>query len=298
MENLRQDLHLGIACCILPRQNAHGSYCHQTGNQFAAACPALEEREHGIHQSNNQHQIEHIKRHAQQARSRSLRIIAREERKRQAVLVESHPEKEHHGKHKTKRGDALARLGRRQFLHGYMPVKCRLRVIIGMLESAAEAIVYKDGHDKRNTCHGKAVIVSFGQLFDVTLTENRRVARESLCGLERLQRGGRLCRHSRRIIHILVGKGRNLCIISEAVHAQHVISHLGGRRGGKQRTDVDGHVEEAERRVALVPVLWRIIEVADHDLQVAFEKSRAASNQCQRTEHHGLSGHISTRRDR
>ena len=31
--------------------------------------------------------------------------------------------------------------------------------------------------------HGKAVIVSFGQLFDVTLTENSRVARESLRGL-------------------------------------------------------------------------------------------------------------------
>ena len=211
--------------------------------------------------------------------------------------MESHPEEKHHGKHKTKRGDALARLGRRQFLHGCMPVGRRLRVIIGMLESAAEAIVYKDGYDKRNACHGKAVIVSFGQLFDVTLTENSRIARESLRSLERFQRSGRLRRHSRRIIHILVGKGGNLCIISEAVHAQHVVGHLGGRCGGKQCTDVDGHVEEAERRVALVLVLRSVVEVSDHDLQVAFEKPRAASNQCQRTEHHGLTGHIRTRRD-
>ena len=179
-----------------------------------------------------------------------------------------------------------------------MPVgRSRLRVVVSMLERAAEPIINKYRHDERNASHGKAIVVSLREFLNVGLTEGGCVARKALSRLQRLQRGCRLRRHACRIVQILMGQSRNLRVICEAVHAQHIIGHLRGRRRSKKRADVDGHVEKAERSVALVLVLRRVIEVAHHHLQVALEQSRAASNQRQRTKHHRLSGHVRSRGD-
>ena len=59
----------------------------------------------------------------------------------------------------------------------------------------------------------------------------------------------------------------------------HNLDGCGRREHG---TDIDSHIEEAEAAVALVGILWCVIELANHNLEVALEESRSETyeHQC------------------
>ena len=65
---------------------------------------------------------------------------------------------------------------------------------------------------------------------------------------------------------------------------------LDGCGRGKQGADIDGHVEEGEAGVALCGVLGVVVEVSNHNLEVAFEKTRAEANQ-EKGRQHGHKGY-------
>ena len=63
------------------------------------------------------------------------------------------------------------------------------------------------------------------------------------------------------------------------------LHNLHGSRRGKQGTDVNGHVEDREARVALSSILRVVVEVAHHDLEVTLEESRTETDEHQCCQH-------------
>lgn len=81
---------------------------------------------------------------------------------------------------------------------------------------------------------------------------------------------------------------RSVGHVGQARFGQKPVGHRLGHRGGEHGADVDGHVEEAEGRIALGGVFRIVVEVAHHHLQIAFEKARADRDERQRGEHQNL----------
>ena len=82
---------------------------------------------------------------------------------------------------------------------------------------------------------------------------------------------------SDRSVCQLVRKRGDFGVIGKPVFAEEVIRNAFGRRRGEESADVDAHVEDAEREVALGTVLRIVVEVTHQCLQVAFE---AAGTHC------------------
>ena len=62
----------------------------------------------------------------------------------------------------------------------------------------------------------------------------------------------------------------------------------------KQRTNIDGHVEQREARITLVSILRVIVKVAHHHLEVTFEKSRSEADEHQSHQHHNQGKGVAT----
>ena len=76
--------------------------------------------------------------------------------------------------------------------------------------------------------------------------------------------------------------GRTL-VQSERVYGIIFYAHCGRRC--EQRADVDGHIEDRERRIALRLILGIVVQIAYQHLKVALEESRAATDKQQRSVH-------------
>ena len=63
------------------------------------------------------------------------------------------------------------------------------------------------------------------------------------------------------------------------------LHNLHGSRRSKQGTDVDGHVEDGEARVALSGILRVVVEVAHHHLEVSLKQSRTQTDEYQCGQH-------------
>ena len=63
-----------------------------------------------------------------------------------------------------------------------------------------------------------------------------------------------------------------------------VLHDFHSRARSEERTNIDGHVENGEGRVAFTGQFRTFVQVAHHDLEITFEKSRSHTNQCQRTD--------------
>ena len=65
-----------------------------------------------------------------------------------------------------------------------------------------------------------------------------------------------------------------------------ILLNLNSCSRSKQSTDIDSHIENREARVALVLVLRIIIKIANHHLQVAFEKTCTKTDKQQGAQHY------------
>ena len=63
-----------------------------------------------------------------------------------------------------------------------------------------------------------------------------------------------------------------------------VLHDFHSRARSEERTDINGHVENGEGRVSLTGQFRTFVQVAHHDLEISFEKSRSHTNQCQCTD--------------
>ena len=70
-----------------------------------------------------------------------------------------------------------------------------------------------------------------------------------------------------------------------------------GHCRGEHCADVDGHIEEAEGGVTLRGIFRVVIEIADEDLEIAFEESCAYGYEGKSAEHYQLSGESGSGRD-
>ena len=84
------------------------------------------------------------------------------------------------------------------------------------------------------------------------------------------------------------GKVITVCLF-ETERLLGVVHNFDGSSGSKECTDVDGHIEERESRVALACHFGRSVEITDHHLEVAFEKACADADECKCT-NHGTNG--------
>ena len=93
------------------------------------------------------------------------------------------------------------------------------------------------------------------------------------------------------------GEGEVVGGVLAPAHAHAPFLHLDGRGRGEEGADVDGHVEEGEAGVAFLRILGIVVEVTDHDLEVALEEAGAETDQQQRQHHEEQRDRVSAHRD-
>ena len=76
-----------------------------------------------------------------------------------------------------------------------------------------------------------------------------------------------------------------------------ILLDLDGSRRSKECTDVNGHVEDREARVALVLVLRIVVEVAYHHLQVSLEQAGTEADEQQGAQHDNQCHAVATQRN-
>ena len=138
-------------------------------------------------------------------------------------------------------------------------------------------------------------MVGAGQAGDVAGGELAQVVGplRALCGGQVGELGQRIARQI--AVEVLVCEGRNVAVVAEAGLAHVPLGDLLGGRGCEQGTDIDGHVEDREGRIALGRVLRIVVEVADHHLEVALEETRTEGDEYQRAHHGSDAGSVIAR---
>ena len=213
--------------------------------------------------------------------------------------MERHPEEDDHGEDHDQRDDALAGLLRGQLHAGVALGGSLLGVDVGVLEPVAAEEVDGDGDDQRHAGHGEAHVVGRGQVLDVVGAEDRRIHGRhggvGHHGLQLVETGGVV--RADGAVEQLVRQGGDVGLVDEAGLAEEAVGD--GRRGGRgeHRADVDRHVEQAERRIALGGIFRIVIQVAHHHLEVALEQARAHADEEQGADHQGHAQAVGGRRD-
>ena len=75
------------------------------------------------------------------------------------------------------------------------------------------------------------------------------------------------------------GEGEMVGSVLAPAHAHTPFFHLDGGGRSEEGADVDGHVEEGEAGVAFLGVFRVVVEVTDHDLEVALEEAGTETDQ-------------------
>ena len=214
--------------------------------------------------------------------------------------MECHPEEDHHGEHEAESHDAALGLFWRK-LHVVRAGGLRLRgVDIGVSEPAPASEIDSNRDHKRDARHGESHVVRRRKLVDVVRAEPV----ESHAGHAGVRHHGHQAGElvgslrSDRAGHLLVGQRRNRSLVYEPRLCQELVCDGGGGGRSEHRTDVDGHIEQAERAVPFGCVPWIIVKVADQNLEIAFEQSRSDGDQQERAEHHDDSKAVGGGRNR
>jgi len=248
----------------------------------------LEQREQSINDDQKEGEVGDIEAQAVDTRYGLSRIVASKERQSQTILMESHPEEDDDSEDQHKRGDAFFRLSRGQFLLYDVSRFSLLRVIICMFKSRTECVINTNREYQRDTCDGETIVISLRKLIYISRAERSGITGETLGRLQSFQ--GSFVFSRNVSVQKLVSQRRQLGDIGKTSLPQNIIRNLRccGRR--IHGTDVNGHIEDAKRRIAFRLVFRRIVQIANQDLQVSLKQTRTNSNQSQSTEHHHLTG--------
>ena len=262
----------------------------RSADELAAALLGLEEAHQSVDAHEHQHEVQDVERHAREARRLGGRIVAGEEGHRRAVLVEGHPEEDHHGEDEHEGRDARLGLRRRQLdLRGGARSGLLLCRHVGVPEGLAEGDVDHIGDDQRDARHGETHVIGRREFLDVVRREAPQIGDVAADRYgQPLQLGQRLGGHRSPFGKVLVREGRNLAVVRQSVLREEVVRDPRGHRRGEHGTDVDGHIEYGEGAVALGRIGRIVVQIAHHHLQVALEKARAAGDQRQCQEHERL----------
>ena len=161
-------------------------------------------------------------------------------------------------------------------------------MLFGLVSRLVEfAETEEDEHrgDQREAGDAETVVVRLAQRIDVLCAECSQVG----AGMALLGGQFRKLFHpfgSDRSVCQLVRKRGDFGVIGKPVFAEEIIRNAFGRRRGEESADVDAHVEDAEREVALGTVLRIVVEVTHQCLQVAFEAAGTHRDEQQCAEHH------------
>lgn len=129
----------------------HATAMKAKGDDAALAGLALEQTKQSIDNENDGNEIDHIEGHALNACRSFLSEFVGEISQRQTILMEGHPEENHHSEDEAKSNDALLGLLRRQFLNVFSLGFSFLNLIgiaFYLTEGVAECVVDDDGDDQ------------------------------------------------------------------------------------------------------------------------------------------------------
>lgn len=85
----------------------------------------------------------------------------------------------------------------------------------------------------------------------------------------------------------LMGESRDVGLIDETALAQPEVDEIGSGCWGEHRAEVDGHVEEAECRVASGGILRIVVEITNHHLEVSLEETGTQGDEYEGKHHEG-----------
>ena len=83
----------------------------------------------------------------------------------------------------------------------------------------------------------------------------------------------------------LVSQCRDIGFVNQAGIGEPAVGDGCRSEGREHRTDVDGHIKQAERRVAFGRILRVIIQIADHHLKVPLEQAGSQRDEQQCADH-------------
>ena len=178
--------------------------------------------------------------------------------------MESHPEENNYGKHKQQSYDTLFSLFRSQLLFYHVGRLSLFRVIVRMFECRTESYINKHWNNQGHTCHTKSIVVSFGELIDISSTESGNVTGKVLCSLQGFQSS--LVGRSDCSIEILMCQWRNLRDIRQTCLAQHIIGYFRCGCRSIHCANIDSHIENTECSVAFGTIFGGIIQITHHHL--------------------------------
>ena len=160
---------LGVNCYgggrsfyVLPAEISQHSSNYYAGDGFGLTGLALEKRETRIYSDDNSHKVPYVEEHTLNAgRSFFCKLIGKQSQ-RTTVLVECHPEKNHHSKYQAERHNASLCFCGREFFHRS---SCRFflsllrSVSFYMLEHGAASKVDNHRDDERHTSHAESKVI-------------------------------------------------------------------------------------------------------------------------------------------
>ena len=150
--------------------------------------------------------------------------------------MESHPEEDDYSKHQHQCSNAFLGLSGSKLFDSRIVVLCLFDRLHRVGKPTLTCKIYNTAHNQRYTGNTEA---------------------KTIAAIEGLQ-----------IVRVNVSS-----IIYKAFAGKILIGNPLGHGGGKHSTDVDGHVKQRKGIVATVSILWFIIEIAYHDLQISLEQS-------------------------
>ena len=266
------------------------------GYDFPTSRFGLERTEQGVDGNGYQEKAPDIESDTGNAFSYRLGVVPCEKGHGRPVLMESHPEENHHGEHEEKGRDAALRLFRSKFGLGNMRSLGLFRIHIGMPEPGTAAEINQNGNYQGDAGHSEAVVVGRGELVDIEVAELPGISDSARHGSGEVGELGGILR-SDAAVYELVRKCRDIGVVDKSGLGKEEVRNVFRHTRGKHGAYVYGHIEQAEGRIPFGGIFRVVVEVPDHYLQIALEQARTYGYQGQGPEHRYLSGDVRPGRD-
>ena len=147
MENRSTDFGYFSNCIVFVYQTASSSSDDRQRNDATFVRFALEQAEETVHNHDAEYQVHYVEGHALDTGRRGSHIVTGEVGQGRTVLVEGHPEEDHHGEYQAQADDAFFGLSRGQFCHLLVGGSGNF-AFVGVNVSTAEGVENDDGSNQ------------------------------------------------------------------------------------------------------------------------------------------------------
>ena len=122
-------------------EDSHHARHDAAGNDAASGRLGLKEREESVDPDDDQHEVPHAEKHALETLRALFVELIGEVGQCQPILVESHPEENHHGENEAEGDDTLAHLASRKFFLRHGLLAALALAALDVAEGGAEGVI-------------------------------------------------------------------------------------------------------------------------------------------------------------